>query len=57
MNHTNQNWNLRFSRRSSLSDGHYVRMTDDRLTFSRVAGGLAFAAAFIGAYILLATVV
>ena len=55
MNHTNQNWNLRFSRRSSLSDGYYVRMEDDRLTPTRVIGALAFAGAFVLSYALLAT--
>lgn len=55
MNHTNQNWNLRFTRRSSLSDGNYVRMDDDRLTVSRVLGGLCFAGSFVLSYVLLAT--
>lgn len=54
MDYKNQNWNLRFSRRSSLSDGHYVRMDDDRLTFSRVVGVLAFGATFVFSFIFLA---
>ncbi|CAB5162290.1 hypothetical protein UFOVP151_16 [uncultured Caudovirales phage] len=51
------NYQLNFTRRSSLSDGHYVRMQDDRLTVKRVIGGLLFAAAFIASFIALASVV
>lgn len=57
MNHTNQNWTGRFTRRSCLDDGYYVRMPDDRLTAKRFAGGLFFVAAFLGTYIVLASVV
>lgn len=54
---THQNWTGRFTRRSCLDDGYYVRMPDDRLTAKRFAGGLLFVAAFLGAYIVLASVV
>jgi len=52
MNHTNQNFSLRFTRRSSLSDGHYVRM-NDRITPKRFVGGLLAAAYFVATYIFL----
>lgn len=54
MNYSNQNWNQRFTRRSSLSDGYYVRMEDDRLTVPRFLGGLMVAGSFILAYVVLA---
>lgn len=54
MNQTNQNWNLRFTRRSSLSDGYYVRIDDDRLTLPRLVGGLMVAGTFVLAFIVLA---
>lgn len=54
MDHSHQNWNQRFTRRSSLSDGYYVRMEDDRLTVPRVLGGLMFAGTLVLAYVVLA---
>ena len=54
MNQNNQNVQLKFTRRSSLSDGHYVSMPDERLTLTRLAGGLFCAAAFILAFIYIA---
>lgn len=53
MNH-NQNWTLKFTRRSSWSDGHYVRMDDDRITPKRLAGGLAAVGAFVMTFVVLA---
>ena len=50
------NYQINFTRRSSLSDGYYVRM-DDRLTPKRLIGGLLVAAAFIAAFIALASVI
>lgn len=56
MNQTNQNWNLRFTRRSSLSDGHYVRMDDDRITPARLLGGLLVVVGFISFILLMSMV-
>lgn len=51
----NQNWTLKFTRRSSWSDGHYVRMDDDRITPARFVGGLIVVGTFLLGFVVLST--
>lgn len=55
MNNT-QNWTQRYTRRSSLSDGHYVRMDDDRITPARLFGALVVVVGFISFILLMSMV-